>query len=342
VRAFVIRGPHDAVVMDVDEPQPGPGQAVVDVARVGLCGTDVELFAGTMPYLLSGAQVTPMIIGHEWAGTVSALGAGADPAWLGRRVTGDTMLGCGHCARCRGGRHHVCADRYEIGIRGNWAGALAERLLVPVVALRALPDALDDPAGALVEPGGCALRAVDAAQVRPGHRVCVFGPGTLGLLATQFALARGASVDVVGLTPASLALALDLGATAVWRADALPGHRYDAVVDASTSPDVPQLALRHVEPGGRVVLVGLADTPSLADLRDTVLADITVVGILAASAALDATITQYATGGIRTAPLVGATVGLDEVAGVLAGDRPPGAGPGPKIQVDPRRAADMR
>jgi 2-desacetyl-2-hydroxyethyl bacteriochlorophyllide A dehydrogenase len=337
VRAFVIRGPRDGVVTDVPAPDAGPGQVVVDVARVGLCGTDVELYTGTMPYLLSGAQSCPMVPGHEWAGTVSALGPGVDPAWLGRRVTGDTMLGCGRCARCRGGRHHVCADRHEIGIRGNWPGALAEQLLVPATALRALPDALDDPAGALVEPGGCALRAVEAAALTPGDRVCVFGPGTVGLLAAQFAADRGAVVDVVGVEPAGLRLARELGAAAVWPADALPDRRYDAVVDASNSPAVPQLALRHVEPTGRVVLVGLADTPSLADLRDAVLADVTVVGVLAGSAGLDGAIARYAAGAVRTAPLVGATVGLEDVADVLAGRRPPGAGPGPKIHVDPRR-----
>jgi 2-desacetyl-2-hydroxyethyl bacteriochlorophyllide A dehydrogenase len=337
VRAFVIRGPRDGAVAEVDDPSPAAGQVVVDVARVGLCGTDVELFAGTMPYLESGAQKHPMVIGHEWVGTVSALGPGVEPAWLGRRVTGDTMLGCGRCARCLGGRHHVCADRFEIGVRGNWPGALAERLLVPAVALRAVPSALDDAAGALVEPGGCALRAVSASEAGPGSRVCVFGTGTLGLLALQFAVARGAVVDVVGIEPSSIALARDLGAVTVFEGD--PPRAYAAVIDASNSPAVPQRALRLVEPAGRVVLVGLADTPSLADLRDAVLGDITVVGILAASAGLDGAIAEYASGRVRTAPLVAATVGLDDVAsvltGLLDGRRPPGAGPGPKIHVRP-------
>nr|MDT0661550.1 alcohol dehydrogenase catalytic domain-containing protein [Micromonospora sp. DSM 115978] len=337
MRAFVVRGPLDAAVVEVDPPVPGPGQVVVEVARVGLCGTDVELFAGTMAYLRSGAQVVPFVPGHEWAGVVDAVGAGVDPDWYGRRVTGDTMLGCGRCPACRRGRHHVCPDRHEIGIRGNWPGALAERLLVPASALRRLPDQLDDAAGALVEPAGCALRAVEAARLGPGQRVCVFGPGTLGLLATQFAVARGATVDVVGVTPASLGLARELGAAAVWHADEVPARRYDAVIDTSTSPQSPRLAVHHVEPAGRVVLIGLADTPSLVDLREVVLADVTVVGILAASAGLDGAIAGFTAGQVRTAELVGATIGLTEVAAVLAGHRPPHTTPGPKIQVDPRR-----
>ena len=336
MRALVIRGPQDATVSTVSPPLAGSGQVVVDVTRVGLCGTDVELFTGTMPYLRSGAQKVPMVPGHEWTGIVSAIGPQVDPSWRGQRVTGDTMLGCGACCRCRTGRHHVCADRHEIGIRGNWPGALAEQLLVPAHALRLLPDTLDDAAGALVEPGGCALRAATAAQVRPGERVCVFGSGTLGLLTMQFLIARGASVEVVGVESDALALARRLGAADVWLVDDLPDRRYDSVIDASNGSTVPQLALNHVEPSGRVVLVGIADTPSYADLRDAVLGDITVVGVLAASAGLDGAIEEFAAGRINTAALIGATIGLAEVADVLAGRRPSSAGSGPKIQVDPR------
>ena len=114
---------------------------------------------------------------------MSAVGDGVDAAWLGRRVTGDTMLGCGHCAPCRSGRQHVCADRFEIGISGGWPGALAEQLPVPVTALQRLPDTVDATLGALVEPGGNALRAVRGAALEPGERLLVLGPGAIGLLA---------------------------------------------------------------------------------------------------------------------------------------------------------------
>jgi threonine dehydrogenase-like Zn-dependent dehydrogenase len=315
---------------------PGLRQVVVDVTRVGLCGTDVELFAGTMPYLRSGDQVTPMVPGHEWVGTVSAVGPDVAGGWKGRRVTGDTMLGCGQCRRCRTGRHHVCADRREIGIRGNWPGALAEQLLVPETALRALPDSVDDATGALVEPGGCALRAVEAARVGAGDRVCIFGSGTLGMLALQFLVDREVSVDIVGLDIPSLSFATKLGAANVYSATEFPDNRYDAVIDASTGSDVPQAALCHVLPTGRVVLVGVAATAAMADLRDAVLGDVTIVGILAASAGLDATIENFAAGLMPVSKLVGATIGLGQVAEVLAGNRPGGFGPGPKIQVDPR------
>jgi threonine dehydrogenase-like Zn-dependent dehydrogenase len=277
-----------------------------------------------------------MRIGHEWCGTVAAAGDGVDPSWLGRRVTGDTMLGCGHCRRCLGGRHHVCAERFEIGIRGGFPGALAEQLAVPVTALHPLPDSVDATLGALVEPGGNALRAVRGAHLEPGDRVLVLGPGTIGLLVAQFALARGAEVHLVGRTPESLGFARSLGFPGVWTAETLPPLPFDAVVDASNAPALPALALELVEPGKRVVYIGLAGSPSMIDTRTLALKDVTAVGVLSASPGLAGAIEAYAGGTVDPRPLVAATVGLDGIGEVLAGGRPAGAGPAPKIHVDPR------
>jgi threonine dehydrogenase-like Zn-dependent dehydrogenase len=230
----------------------------------------------------------------------------------------------------------VCADRFEIGIRGGWPGALAEQLVVPAAALHPLPDAVDAAAGALVEPGGNALRSVQAAAVGPGDRVLVLGPGTIGLLVAQFALAAGVEVHVVGLSATSLEFARTLGVHGGWTAGQLPQLSFDAVIDCSDAPGLPALALDLVEPGGRVVYIGLAGQPSLIDTRALVLADVTAVGILGASAGLAGTIERYASGSVDPRPLVCATVGLDQVGAVLAGRRPDGAGPGPKVHVDPR------
>jgi threonine dehydrogenase-like Zn-dependent dehydrogenase len=334
VRAFVLTGPREHAVQEVPAPEPGPGEALVDVERVGVCGTDVEFFTGEMAYLHDGQAAFPMRLGHEWSGTVSALGAGVDPGWLGRRVMGDTMLGCGTCRRCRRGHQHVCADRHEVGIRGGRPGALAEQLAVPVTSLHVLPDAVDAVLGALVEPGGNAWRAAQATGARPGDRVLVLGPGTIGLLTAMFLRAAGAEVHLLGATPGSLAFARSLGFANVW--SELPGCPFDAVVDASTAAHLPALALDAVEPAGRIVYIGLAGTPSLVDTRRLALKDVTAVGILSASPGLDATIHAYARGEVDPRPLVAATVPLDAVGAVLAGVRPPGAEPGPKIHVDPR------
>jgi threonine dehydrogenase-like Zn-dependent dehydrogenase len=336
MRTFVVTSPHQGAVHDMAPPVAGPGQVVVDVHRVGVCGTDVEFFTGEMAYLHQGQAAYPLRLGHEWCGTVAAVGEGADPAWLGRRVTGDTMIGCGECYRCRSGRHNVCETRFEIGVRG-WPGALAEQLAVPAVALLALPDTLDDTAGAMVEPGGNALRAVRAAALAPGDRALVLGTGAIGLLTAEFARAQGADVHLMAKDRPAVDLAHSLGFGQVWLADELPALPWDAVIDASNAPSLPAVAVDLVEPGKRVVYIGLAGTPSLVDTRTLALKDVTAVGILAASQGLAGTIALYAAGDVDPRPLVAAAVGLDQVGAVLAGARPADAGPGPKIHVDPRR-----
>ncbi|WP_073259374.1 zinc-dependent alcohol dehydrogenase [Cryptosporangium aurantiacum] len=335
MRAFVLHAPGRATVEEVPAPVAVPGEVVVDVERVGVCGTDVEFFTGEMAYLHEGHAAYPLRLGHEWCGVVHAVGDGVDPAWLGRRVMGDTMLGDQTCRRCRRGHQHVCEHRQEVGIRGGRPGALAEQIAVPAWSLHALPGTVDAVLGALVEPGGGSLRAAQAAGVGPGDRALVLGPGTIGLLTALFLRADGVEVHLLGQTADSLAFAGSLGFDHVWSEATLPDLPFDAVVDASNAAYLPALALDRVEPGGRVVYIGLAGRPSLIDTRTVALKDVTAVGILSASPGLADAIDAFASGAVDPRPLVAATVGLDDVAAVLAGVRPPGAGPGPKIHVDP-------
>ncbi|MDT0184033.1 alcohol dehydrogenase catalytic domain-containing protein [Microbacterium sp. ARD31] len=335
MRALVITGPHHAEVQDVAPPQAAAGEVVIDVGRAGICGTDTEFFTGEMQYLHTRHAEYPIRIGHEWMGRVSAIGDGVDPGWLGARVTGDTMLGCGVCNRCRQGLQHVCEFRFEVGIRGGRPGALAEQLAMPVTALLRLPDSVDDAAGAMVEPGGNAYRSVQAANLKPGDRCLVLGPGTIGLLCAMFARAAGAEVHLLGRSERSLAFARTLGFDGVWSEADLPDLPWDAVIEASNAPHLPAKAVALVEPGKRVVYVGLAGTPSLVDTRDIALKDVTAVGILSASPGLAGTVATYADGLVDPRPLVAATVSLEELPAVLAGSRPDGAGPGPKFHVAP-------
>jgi D-arabinose 1-dehydrogenase-like Zn-dependent alcohol dehydrogenase len=316
MRAFVIVGPGAAEVRRLPRPEPRTGEVIVDIERAGVCGTDVEFYTGEMSYLHTGQAEYPIRIGHEWAGLVASVGDGVDPSWVGRRVTGDTMLGCGACERCRSGRQHLCADRYEIGVRHGWPGALAEQMPVPARALVPLPGRVGPSSGAMVEPGGNALRAVRGAGLEAGERLLVLGPGTIGLLVARIAVAQGIEVHLVGRSERSRAFARTLGFESVWTKETLPDLRWDAVVDASNSTGPPALALDLVEPGRRVVYIGLAGQPSLIDTRTMALKDVTAVGVLS-----------------------GAIVSLDEVADVLAGTRRPGWGDAPKIHVDPRAGA---
>jgi threonine dehydrogenase-like Zn-dependent dehydrogenase len=337
MRALVFTGPGGAEVRDVPPPAAAAGQVVVDVGRAGVCGTDVELFTGEMSYLRSGVSAYPLRPGHEWAGVVTAVGEGVADSWLGRQVTGDTMIGCGRCRRCRAGAHHICADRHELGVRGALPGALAEQIAVPAGSLHRLPDTVDAQVGALVEPGGNALRAVRAAALTSGERLLVLGTGTIGLLAAMFGRAQGAEVHLLGRDPDQLSLAAALGFAGRWTRAALPAARWDAVIDATNAPDLPALAVDLVEPGRRVVFIGLASTPSVVDSREIAFKDVTAVGILGGSAGLAGAIEAYSSAAVDPRPLIATTIGLDEVAAALAGVRPAGAGPGPKIHVDPRR-----
>src|SRR5699024_9053721 len=138
------------------------GEVVVAVGRAGVCGTDMEFYTGEMAYLHSGHEHYPVRIGHEWMGTVRSVGDGVTADLLGRRVTGDTMLGCGRCRRCMRGRQHVCDDRFELGIRGGRPGALAEYVAVPATSLpRSAPGTGYSSPGPA--PSACSARCSRAA-----------------------------------------------------------------------------------------------------------------------------------------------------------------------------------
>ena len=338
MRALVVTAPRQAAVVEVDDPVASPGELLVEVERVGICGTDVELYTGEMAYHDQGVTHFPLQLGHEWTGRVVAVGSAEDESWLGRRVTGDTMLGCGHCDYCLSGHHHVCPDRFEVGIRDGWPGALAERVLIPTRYAYAIPESVSLAAAALVEPGGNSLRAARAASIEPGHRVLVLGSGTIGLLAALFARAEGAEVHIAGVREGSLELARSLGVHSTLRLDEIGDreNEYDSVIEATSVETMPSLAVRLAKPAGRVVYIGLSSTPSLVDSRHIALKDITAVGILSASPGLAGAIQSFAAGAVVPDALVSEVIPLDDVPSRLEGRRGATAGPGPKVHVDPR------
>jgi threonine dehydrogenase-like Zn-dependent dehydrogenase len=339
MRALVVTAPREAAVLEVPDLVAGPGELLVDVERVGICGTDVELYTGEMAYIEQGFTHFPLRLGHEWAGRVVAVGSADDEGWMGKRVTGDTMLGCGHCEYCVAGHHHVCPNRFEVGIRDGWAGALAEQVLIPTRFAYAIPDHVRLPAAALVEPGGNALRAVRAAAIEPGQSVLVLGSGTIGLLAAQFAMAEGAEVHLGGVREGSLALARSLGVQHTWKLEDLRtigADRFDAVIEATSIDTSPARAVQLAKPAGRVVFIGLSSTPSRVDTRGIALKDITAVGILSASPGLAGAIDAFADGAVVPDSIVSEVVSLEDVPSRLEGRRGEHAGPGPKVHVDPR------
>ncbi|MGC4153628.1 MAG: alcohol dehydrogenase catalytic domain-containing protein [Propionicimonas sp.] len=346
MRAFVIDGPREGSVREVPEPTPGTGQVVIAVDRVGVCGTDVEFFRGTQPYFATGGARYPLRIGHEWCGRVVRAGAGVDPAWLDARVTGDTMLGCQACPLCHSGRQHVCENRSEVGVLNGWHGALADELLMPVTAIHRLPASMSDGLGALVEPASLSLRCVETLGLAAGESLLVWGAGAIGLLATAFAVAAGVEVDVVGRSAGSLELARQLGAARVFSADeggglalvgaAAPSACYRGAIAASPVAAAPQHCLDRLQPGGHLVMVGISGDPSLLEARELIARDLTISALLSGSPTFARAIDLLASGAVDAEPLIGAVIGLDDLAAVLGGaNLPDGArrGNGPKIQV---------
>lgn len=339
MRALVVTAPRHAEVQEVADPAPGPGELLVEVERVGICGTDIELYTGEMAYFAQGHTHFPLRLGHEWVGRVIATGSPDDGRWIGRRVTGDTMLGCGRCEFCLSGHQHVCPTRFEVGVRDGWAGALAELMLVPTRFAYEIPDHVSLAAGALVEPAGNSLRAVWAAKIEPGHQVLVLGSGTIGLLVSQFALAAGGEVHLGGVREGSLELGRALGVRHTAQLADLArsaADRFDSVIECSSNAAMPDLSVSLSKPAGRVVFVGLSAEPSHVDSRNIALKDLTVTGILSASPGLRGAIDSFANGDVVPDRIVSEVVALEDVPDRLEGRRGANAGPGPKVHVDPR------
>jgi threonine dehydrogenase-like Zn-dependent dehydrogenase len=335
MRAFIITEPHIGSVVQVNEPVVGEHDLLVEIERVGICGTDVEFFNGDMAYLHSGHAKYPLQLGHEWCGRVIDIGSQVNAKWRRKFITGDTMLGCQRCDRCTSGYQYLCHDRDEVGIRNGYPGALAERLVIPEFAAHLLPDDLDPALGAMVEPTGNALRSVDATCLSYGERLFIFGPGTIGLLCALIAKSRGIEVHLIGIEDRSIEFARQFGFAGVHHISTIPHLPVHGIIDATFNNAVPALALDLLEPGRTVVFIGIAVTPSMIDSRVLVLKDLRAVGILSGSPGVAGAIALLSSGAIDPRALIASVVSLEESAEVLAGMRPGAVGDGPKIHIKP-------
>ncbi|MCZ7647026.1 MAG: alcohol dehydrogenase catalytic domain-containing protein [Planctomycetota bacterium] len=214
MQALVLSAPRTLKLETLPDPTPGPGEAVVEVSYAGICGTDVELFINDLSHYTLGYAKLPIVPGHEWSGTVVAVGAGVNRLKPGERVIAEVAIGCGTCRFCRKGYQNVCADRREVGIV-NQDGGFAQFAKVPARNLRRAGDLPPD-AAALSEPTAVALNACKVVELACPDRVLVVGAGPVGLLALQCARACGAGeVTVLDRAPARLEAARKLGAAHV-------------------------------------------------------------------------------------------------------------------------------
>ena len=193
MRAIEFHGDEQLELVERPDPTPGEGELLIEPTGVGICGTDIEIFDGSLAYFRMGLAKYPIVPGHEWTGTVVDVGAGVTGFEAGDRVVGEVAIGCGVCVRCRAGRRHLCAKRTETGHRPHGrrdghADGLPGRVRPPRRARAARR--------ALVEPTSVALHAVRRGRVA-GQRVLVVGAGPIGLLVAQCAHAEGATEVVV-------------------------------------------------------------------------------------------------------------------------------------------------
>jgi L-iditol 2-dehydrogenase len=309
-------------------PAPGPGEVLCRVRACGICGTDLKIVSGA--YRGTWPPSLPFVIGHEWSGEVAALGPGTERSGLapGDRVVAENHAGCSACPMCRSGRYNLCERVREPGFRlyGHTApGALAQYALRPAVTLHKVPQGVSDVAAALVNQGALAVHAARRARLGPAASVAVFGPGLLGLLMLQVALAAGARQVVMVGRGGRLGVARELGATdtvdfgqddpvAGVRA-ATGGRGADFAFDCAGSPAAMGQAVASVRRGGTVALLGLAGggTAELpADLLT--LDELDVLGVRSSPNAYPAMIALLASGAIRTGPLTADTYPLSDVA----------------------------
>ena len=239
---------------------PGPGEALVRVRRIGVCGTDIHAFGGRQPFFSH-----PRILGHELGVEVIETGEGVDRILPGDKCSVEPYLNCGKCIACRRGKPNCCANMQVLGVHVD--GGMRERFLVPAAKLHASAK-LDYDQLALVEPLAIGCHAVDRASLDEGEQALVIGAGPIGLATIQFAREAGAKVTVLDVNQGRLDFCREkLGVESTIHAgtdktlDALlsitSGDLPTAVFDATGNPKSMAAAFEYPAPGGRLVFVGL-------------------------------------------------------------------------------------
>ncbi|MGH8963289.1 MAG: zinc-dependent alcohol dehydrogenase family protein [Jatrophihabitantaceae bacterium] len=261
MRAAVIKSVGEIGIESVDDPTPRPREVVVQVAAVGLCGTDLHILQGEF------APSLPLIPGHEFAGVVVALGTEVDSVAEGDRVAVDPSLYCFECHYCRLGRNNLCLHWGGIGV--TTSGGAAEFAAAPAANCVRLPDSVATADATLIEPLSCAVRGYDVLSSQLGAHVLIYGAGTMGLMMLELAKRVGAvSVDVVDVNADRLKVAAQLGCsrTATSADEMELAYGWELVVDATGNERAIQDGIGRVGPGGTFLQFGVADYAARATI----------------------------------------------------------------------------
>lgn len=253
MRAVLIPSPGVVELVERPVPTPAPDGLVVAVEASGVCGTDLRILAGDYEH----ARL-PLVLGHEFAGRVCAVGRDVRGFAEGDLVAADPNNYCGRCEWCARGAVNLCTSGGAIGITRD--GALAEMVAVDARYAVRLPDSLDATAGALVEPLSCVLHGLHRADPVPGARMLVLGAGTIGLMALAVGAARGYRCSVVEphLSRRSVALGLGAEAAVAEAAELVTGDGFDLVLDASGAPVAVRAGLARLRKRGTYLQMGVA------------------------------------------------------------------------------------
>jgi (R,R)-butanediol dehydrogenase/meso-butanediol dehydrogenase/diacetyl reductase len=291
MKAAVYHGRRDVRIEDIAPPgAPGPGEVLLEVSRASICGTDLgEFLHGPrmvplrLPHAASG-HVGPLVLGHELAGWVAAVGPGVTGLAVGDRVVPGAGNWCGTCARCREGRPNLCERYFVYGLHA--AGGMAERVTLPAKMCHPVPAPCSDDAAAVAQPLAIALHAVSRSGASDGSSVAIIGVGGIGsfLVAAAAGTLQPRPLIAIDVDRSRLEVATALGANvpvlagSAGAADEVRGLTggagVDVVIEASGKSSGLELAVSIVRHGGRIHLVGLPAEPSSIDLHECVVHEI--------------------------------------------------------------------
>jgi len=320
VKALLLSEYKHLEIAHLPDPQPGQGEVVVSVAACGICGSDVHGYDGS-----SGRRIPPIVMGHEAAGTIAALGTGVSGFAEGERVTFDSTIFCGACNNCRRGDVNLCDHRQVLGVSCAEfcrPGAFAEYVAVPSRILHRLPENLSFAEAAMLEAVSVALHGVSLAQVSADSTALVLGAGMIGLLTLQALRVAGCSrVFVADLDSTRLKLAQDVGANAVLSSDAdvveqvmrlTGGTGVDLAIEAVGRNETVRASIDSVRKGATVVLVGNISPEVTLPLQRVVTRQIRLQGSCASAGEYPRAIELLASGAIQVKPFITAIAPLAE------------------------------
>jgi len=322
MRVSVLRGVGDVALEERPVPEPGPGEVLVRIGSVGVCGSDVHYYdhGRIGPYVVD----KPLVLGHEAGGEVVALGPDVDSLAVGQRVSLEPGVPCRSCQQCLAGRYNLC-PYVEFFATPPYDGAFSEYVVHPAAFVHAVPDTVSDDAAGLLEPLSVGVWACRRAEVAPGSRVLVTGAGPIGLVCAQAALAYGATdVVVTDVNAPRLALAeglgvkaLDVSRTPVGEAGVEP----DVLIECSGHPGATVDAIRTVARAGRVVLVGMGSDELVLPLPYVQDHELHLTGAFRYANTWPTAIALVASGRVDLDQLVTGHYGLDEVERALTAAR---------------------